>query len=327
MKALISEKYGPPESLRIGEAEKPIPKQGQVLIRVRAASVNSADWRILVADPFLVRLMGGGLFKPAQRIPGSDVAGTVEALGPGCGRFKIGDAVLGDLFNCGRSSFAEYVCADENALALKPDCLTFEEAAAVPLAGVTAWHALHGPVAVGPGMKVLINGASGGVGAFALQIAKAIGAEVTAVCSAGNMEQSRALGADRVIDYRVKDFSADGPRYDLILGVNGNRSLSAYKRALRPGGTYLMVGGGGKQLFQAMLLAPLYSLTGGKKMSLVSSVPDPKALEDLLGMCAAGKVKPVIDKVFSLDQAVEAFRYLGAGHARGKVVIKIGTPT
>jgi NADPH:quinone reductase-like Zn-dependent oxidoreductase len=319
MKAIVCTQYGPPENLKIEEIEKPVPMEGEVLVRVRAGSINSADWRMLVADPFIMRFMGPGFLRPKQR-PGSDMTGTVDSVGPGVKRLKPGDDVVGDLFNVGRGAFAEYACVPEDVLCRKPAGLSFEEAAAVPLAGVTALNAVMSFGKSAPGMKVLINGASGGVGTFALQLAKLSGADVTAVCSAANREQARSLGADRVIDYRAEDFTKEGERYDLILGVNGNLPLSAYRDALRPGGAYLMVGGGNRQLFQAFLLARRYS-RGDKKFGSVSSHPDSELLDAVLQLVAAGTVKVIIDKAYPMDQVAEAYRRFGTGHAHGKIVI------
>ncbi len=322
MKALICDRYGGPENLRLADIERPQAKEGEVLVRVHAASLNSADWRMLVADPFLVRFMGGGFLKPKQR-PGIDLSGVVEALGPGAKRFKVGDAVVADLFNYERGCFAEYACAPETVFYIKPPALSFEEASCLPLAGVTALTAVRDAGRVKPGMKVLINGASGGVGVYALQIAKYFGAEVTAVCASDKFDQARSLGADRLIDYRVQDFSRLPERYDLILGVNGNASLAAYKRALKPGGSYFMVGGGNRQLFQAMLLSRLASIGGNKKLGYVESQPNPARLETLCRIAGEGKLRSIIDRTYSLEEAQEAYTAFGKGHLRGKIVIKI----
>jgi NADPH:quinone reductase-like Zn-dependent oxidoreductase len=321
MKAIVYTQYGPPDVLRLQEVEKPTPQNNQVLIKVHAASVNALDWHLLTADIFLVRLMSGGLLKPKNKILGADIAGRVEAIGRNVKQFKPGDEVFGDIFAGGTGGFAEYVSSPESALALKPANLSFEEAAAVPVAAITALQGLRDQGQIQPGQKVLINGASGGVGTFAVQIAKSFGAEVTAVCSARNLDQARSLGADHVIDYTQEDFTKSGQRYDLILAVNGYHPLSAYKRALTPKGIYVMAGGSPTQIFQAMLLGPWMSESGGKKMGGVSATANQKDLVMLKGLLEVGKVVPVIDKRYLLSEVPEALRYLGAGHARGKVVV------
>ncbi|MCX6142083.1 MAG: NAD(P)-dependent alcohol dehydrogenase, partial [Ignavibacteriales bacterium] len=239
MKAIVYTKYGSPDVLQLKDVEKPTPKDDEVLIKIDAASVNAYDWHFLTADIFLIRLMGGGLLKPKSTRLGADIAGRVEAVGKNVKEFQPDDEVFGMV----RGGFAEYTCALENALALKPSNLSFEEAAAVPMAAVTALQGLRDEGQIQAGQKVLINGASGGVGTFALQIAKSFGAEVTAVCSTKNVDQARSLGADHVLDYTKEDFTQSGQHYDLILAANGYHSLSAYKRALTPKGIYVMAGG------------------------------------------------------------------------------------
>jgi NADPH:quinone reductase-like Zn-dependent oxidoreductase len=317
MKAVIRRKYGPPEVLEFVEVEKPVPKVGEVLIRVHAASVNQYDWHFLSADIFLLRLMGGGLFRPKNPRLGSDMAGRVETVGGEIGRFKPGDEVFGTI----DGSFAEYVCAPEDALALKPTNCTFEDAAALPMAARTALQGLRDAGNVTKGQKVLINGSSGGVGTFALQLAKHFGAEVTAVCSAGNVELARSLGADEVIDYTKEDFTKSSRRYDLILAANGYHPLSAYKRALAPKGIYVMAGGSTAQILQALLWGPLLSEKGGRRLGALTATRSPEDLLLLKGLVEAGIVVPVIDRRYSFAETAEALRYLGAGHARGKVVI------
>lgn len=322
MKAITYSEYGPVEVLRLAEVPKPVPGDNEVLIRVRAASVNAADWRMMSASPFLVRLYNG-LFRP-KRITtlGGDVAGVVEAVGPQVTRFKPGDEVFGEVFASNFGAFAEYKCAFESELELKPVNASFDEAAALPLAGMTALQALRDVGQVRAGQRVLINGASGGVGAFAVQLAKHFGAEVTAVCSTRKMEQVRELGADHVIDYTQEDFTQGSKRYDLIVGVNGSRSIFEYRRVLAPQGRYAMIGGGGKQLFQAMLLGPLLSL-GGIRMAAVTSKANPDDLRMLKGLFESGALKVVIDRRFPLAEAAEAVRYVEQGHASGKVVITL----
>ncbi len=323
MKAIVTEKYGPPDVLKLAEVAKPVPGENEILIKVEAASLNAFDWHMLLPDPTMVRIMGGGLLKPRNRIMGTDMAGQVEAVGRRVTLFKAGDAVFGDLARWGCGACAEYVCAPEEALALKPGNMTFEQAAAVPMAALTALQGLRDKGGIRSGQKVLINGASGGVGTFAVQIAKFFGAEVTAVCSSGNMDMARRLGADHVIDYSKEDFTKNGQPYDLILGANGFHPLADYKRALARGGVYVMTGGTMRQIFQAMLLAPWYSLTGGKKMGGITAQASRKDLSFMKELIEAGKVVSVIDRKYPLSEVPEALRYLLAGHARGKVVITV----
>jgi 2-desacetyl-2-hydroxyethyl bacteriochlorophyllide A dehydrogenase len=324
MKAIVYTKYGPPDVLELKEVEKPAPKDDEVLVKIHAASLNAADLHLLRADPFLMRLMGEGLFKPKHTILGADIAGRVEAIGRNVRQFQPGDEVFGDISASGWGGFAEHVCAHENALALKPANSTFEEAAAVPMAAVTALHALRDYGRIQPGQKVLINGASGGVGTFAVQMAKSFGAEVTAVCSTRNLDMARSLGADQVIDYTQEDFTKNGQHYDLILAANGYHSLSDYQRALSPQGIYVTTGGSMAQIFQAMLLGPWKSMTGSQKFGAITSKPNRKDLVAVKELLEAGKVRPVIDRRYPLSETAEAFRYLEEGHARGKVVITVG---
>ena len=322
MKAIVYTQYGPPDVLQFKEVEKPTPKDDEVLIAVQAASANAADWHLLRGDPFLVRLMAGPL-KPKNTILGADIAGRVEAVGKNVKQFQPGDEVFGDISECGWGGFAEYVCARENALVLKPASMTFEEAAAVPLAALTALQGLRDKGQIQPGQKVLINGASGGVGTFAVQIAKSFGAEVTGVCSTRNLDMVRSIGADHVIDYTQEDFTQNGQRYDLIMATNGYHSISDYARALSPKGIYVMTGGSGAQMFQAMLLGPWISMTGNKKMGNLLMKPNNKDLVFLKELLEAGKIAPVIDRRYPLSEVAEAIRYLEEGHARGKVVITV----
>ncbi len=323
MKAIVYTRYGTPDELQYQEVEKPAPEANEVLVKVHATSLNSADWRLLTADPFLVRLMAGGLLKPTNTILGADIAGRVEAVGSQITQFQPGDEVYGDLSGCGLGGLAEYVCAREDALALKPANLTFEQAAAVPMAAVTALQGLRDKGRIQPGQKVLINGASGGVGTFAVQLARWFGAEVTAVCSTRNVDQARSLGADHVIDYTREDFTRNGQRYDLILAVNGYHPIADYRRALSPNGIYVMAGGSNPQLFEALLLGSLMSMTGQKKMGALTANFSPQTLNFVSELLEAGKVVPVIDRCYPLSETIEAFRYLGEGHARGKIVISV----
>ncbi|MBE2241019.1 MAG: NAD(P)-dependent alcohol dehydrogenase [Caldilineaceae bacterium] len=321
MKAFVYETYGAPDVLKFQEIATPTPKEDEVLIKIAAASVNAYDWHLLTADIFLVRFMGGGLFKPKNTLLGADVAGRVAAIGSKVKQFQPGDAVFGDLSAHGNGGFAEYVAVPERALALKPANLSFEEAAAVPMAALTALQGLRDKGNIQPRQKVLINGASGGVGTFAVQIAKVFGADVTAVCSTRNLDQARAIGADHVIDYTKEDFTQNGQRYDLILAANGYHPLSAYKRALAPQGAYVMAGGSMAQIFQAVLLGPWMSRGGDKKLGNVTAVPNQRDLMVMKEWLEAGEVVPVIDRCYPLLALPDALRYLGEGHARGKVVI------
>jgi NADPH:quinone reductase-like Zn-dependent oxidoreductase len=273
MKAIVYTKYGSPDVLQLKEVERPTPKDGEVLVNVHAASVNAADGHLLKGRPFLLRLEYG-LLKPTRQILGSDIAGRVEAVGKNVREFQPGDEVFGDLSGCGLGGFAEYVAVPEHVVAPKPENMTFEQAAAVPMAAVTALQGLRDKGQLQPGQKVLIHGASGGVGTFAVQIAKAFNAEVTAVCSTRNVDMVRSLGADHVIDYTREDFTKNGQRYDLILAANGDRSIFDYKRALASRGRYVAVGGSMTQIFQAMLLGPLLSRSGSQKMGNVLARPN-----------------------------------------------------
>lgn len=322
MKAITYTQYGSPDVLTFQDVPKPAPKDGEVLIKIHAASVNALDWHLLTADIFLVRF-GEGLFKPKRNRLGADLAGRVEAVGSGVTQFQPGDAAYGDIEPYGSGAFAEYAVLPAKALAPKPPSLTFAEAAALPIAGLTALQGLRDVGRLHAGQRVLINGASGGVGTFAVQIARAFGAEVTAVCSTRNVAQAQALGADHVIDYTKENFTQSGEQYDLIFAVNGYHPLAAYKRALAPGGVYVMAGGKTKQIFDVMLWGWWHSRGGDKKLTNVmahASAPDLRVLNDLV---ATGKLKPVIDRRYPLHQTADALRYLGEGHARGKIVIDV----
>jgi len=323
VQAVVYTEYGSPDVLQLKDVERPVPRDDEVLLEVHAASVNAYDWHFLTADVFLIRLMGAGLFRPKKTTLGADISGRVIAIGKNVVRFRSGDAVFGTASG-GTGGFAEFVCAAEKALELKPANVTFEEAAAVPIAGLTALQGLRDKGCIERGAKVLIHGASGGVGTFAIQIAKSFGAHVTAVCSPANVEMARAIGADHVIDYTREDFAASSERYDLILVANGNRSLFDYKRSLKPKGICVLAGGSvGSigQILGGMLLAWWISKTGSKKInSFLARIKqgDLAAMKDLL---ESGKVKPVIDRRYPLQEAAAALRYLGEGHAKGKVVI------
>jgi NADPH:quinone reductase-like Zn-dependent oxidoreductase len=319
MKAIIYERYGSPDVLELREVDKPTPNDDQLLVKVRAVAVNAADWHLMRADPFLVRLMEG-FFKPKHQILGLDIAGEVEAVGRNVTEFKPGDAVFGE---SGRGGFAEYTCVRQSGLLLKPDNLSFVEAAAIPVSALTALQGLRRG-GIKPGQKVLVNGASGGVGTFAVQIAKAVGAEVTAVCSTSKMELARSLGADHVIDYTRENFTKNGRQYDLILAVNGYHPLWAYKRALAPGGSYMMAGGSNAQLFQGMALTPLFSLGGDKKMGNMLAKVDKEDLAFIVELTQTGQVKPIIDTVYkSLEAIPDAIRHIERGGVKGKIVVEI----
>ena len=319
MKAMVYTKFGPPDVLQLREVEKPFPKDNELLIKVHAASANAYDWRHLRADPFLIRLMGAGLLKPKHKILGADIAGLVESVGANVKQFQPGDEVFGD---GGYGGFAEYVCVDENRFVLKPADLTFEEAAAVPMAALTALQGLRDKGLIRAGQKVLINGASGGVGTFAVQIAKSFDTEVTGVCSTTKMDLVRSIGADHVIDYAQEDVTKNGQRYDLIFDVAAYRSISEYKRILSSGGIYVLAGGSIARIFQLMLK----SMTGVKNMRLVVANVNQKDLLIIRELLRAGKVRSIIDKRYPLSETVEALRYLEEGHARGKVVISVSSP-
>jgi NADPH:quinone reductase-like Zn-dependent oxidoreductase len=323
MKAIIYSEYGSPDVLRPADAPKPAPKDDELLVKVRATGLNAADRFALSGKPFIARLMIGGARRPQHTILGADVAGVVEAVGGQVTRFRPGDAVFGDLSGHGSGGLAEYVAAPERVWATKPDGISFEQAAAAPMAAVTALQGLRDKGQLRAGQEVLIYGASGGVGTFAVQIARASGAEVTAVCSARNVDMARALGAVHVIDYTREDFARNGQHYDLILAVNGYRPITDYRRALAPGGVFVMAGGAMGQIFQALLLGPALSAVGGKKMAALTARPNPEDLAVVGELLQAGKIQPVIDRCYPLSEAAEAFRYLEKEHARGKVVITI----
>lgn len=327
MKAMLYRHYGPPEVLQLTDVEQPRPKDGEMLVKIQAASVNTLD--LAMSGPFLARLISGGLFKPKDPRLGADIAGRVEVVGANVTQFRPGDEVFGV---CTGGGFAEYACATENRVALKPANLSFEEAAAVPVAALTALQGLRDKGQIQPGQQVVIQGASGGVGAFAVQIAKAFGAEVTAVCSPRNVEMVRSLGADHVIDYTQADFTKNGQRYDLILAVNGYHSIFAYRRALRPKGRYVLVGASKAHIYQALLqallLGPVLSGSRGQHLGFMGIAKITR--QDLLVMKAlleAGKAVPVIDRRYSLQETAEALRYLEEGHAQGKVVIMVDHTT
>ncbi|MGD0166127.1 MAG: NAD(P)-dependent alcohol dehydrogenase [Gaiellaceae bacterium] len=321
MKAIVNSKYGSPDVLKLEEIERPAVDDDSVLIRVRAASVNPYDWHFMRGLPYLFRLMAG-LRGPKQTVRGADFAGQVEAVGKNVTAFRPGD----EIFGASDGAFAEYVRSGEQRLAPKPAQLTFEQAAAVPMAGCTALQALRDVGRLQPGQSVLINGAAGGVGTFAVQIAKALAGDVTGVCSSRNLDLVRSIGADQVVDYAAEDFTRSGRRYDLIVDTVGNRSLSELRRAMTPKGTLVLLGGGGGRLLGPLaLLLRARVLSRFVSQALRSFVAN-LGSEDLIvlkELIEAGKAAPVIDRAYSLSEAPEAIRYLETGHARGKVVITV----
>jgi NADPH:quinone reductase-like Zn-dependent oxidoreductase len=323
MKAVVCTKYGPPEDvLELKEVEKPTPKEDEVLVKVHAASVDAVDWFYVQGKPFLIRLMGQGLLKPKYQIIGSDMAGQVEAVGENIKQFKPGDEVFGTLADCGFGAYAEFVSVPiekKQDLALKPSNITFEEAAAVPQAAVVALQGLRDIGHIQSGQKVLINGASGGNGTFAVQIAKSFGAEVTGVCSTKKMDMVRSIGADHVIDYTKEDFTNKEQQYDLILDIVANRSVSDYARVLTPKGNYVAVA------FKpsAMLLGQLISMRSSKRVSQLSHKPKVEDMVFVKKLIEAGKVVPVIDRRYPLSEVAKALRRYGEDHPLGKVVITI----
>jgi len=323
MKAILQDVYGTADVLELRDIARPAAGKGEVLVSVRAAGVEQGVWHLMTGLPYLIRLFGFGLKKPKVPVRGREVAGVVEAVGAGVTRLKAGDEVFGT----SEGSFAEYVCAQEGRLAAKPRNLSFEEAAAAPISGVTALQAVRDAGQVTVGQKVLVIGAGGGVGSFAVQIAKAFGADVTGVCSTGKVGLVRSLGADAVVDYTREDFAAGGVRYDVILDTAGNRPLSVLKRALGPRGTLVLVGGerGGKLTggFERSLAAPLFSLFSRQKFKGLVSKETHLDLEALASLIEAGSVRPALDKVFALAEAPAAITYLREGRSLGKVVVRI----
>jgi NADPH:quinone reductase-like Zn-dependent oxidoreductase len=328
MKAIIHTRYGSPDVLQLTEVEKPVPKDGEVLVRVHAASVNALDRHGMRSRPLLIRaISGNGMRKPKDQRLGADLAGRVEAVGSNVTQFQVGDEVFGT----GAGTFAEYACAAEQRLVLKPANLSFETAAAVPVAALTALQGLRDQGQIQPGQQVVIQGASGGVGTFAVQIAKALGAEVTAVCSTRSMEMARSIGADHVVDYTHEDFTRrrrkNRQQYDLILGVNGYHPMRAYRRALRPNGRFVLVGASTarlfRALFQVMVLGRVISRMGSKKIHFFVAKITQQDLQFMKELLEAGKVVPVIDRQFPLSETAEAMRYMEDGHPRGKIVITV----
>jgi NADPH:quinone reductase-like Zn-dependent oxidoreductase len=320
VKAIVYTKYGQPDVLQINEVAKPTPTDDEVLIKLHAVSVNRSDWEALTGKPLWARIWG--LRKPRRKILGSDIAGRVEAVGKNITQFQPGDEVFGDIL-ARLGGFAEYVCAREKSLAPKPAGMTFEEVAAIPQAAVIALQGIRDKGQVKPGQKVLINGAGGGAGSFAVQLARLYGAEVTGVDSAGKLDFMRSLGADHVIDRTRQDFTRNGKQYDFILDLAAYRTPFAYRRALRPDGSYYAVGGSVATFLQILILGPLIRRTSGKKIRVLVVQPNQKDLVHITELCEAGKIVPAIDRRFPLSEVPEALRYLGEGHVKGKVVINV----
>ena len=319
MKAVVMERYGTPDVLELRDVAKPTPKAGEVLVRVHAASINDWDWGLLQGTPFVNRMVSG-LFRPKVQIVGGDVAGHVESVGGDVTAFQPGDEVYGDLCMSGFGAFAEYACAPEAGLAHKPATMTFEQAAAIPQAGMLAVQGLIDVGRIQSGQKLLLNGAGGGVGTFALQMAKLYEVEVTAVDKPGKLEMLRAMGADHVIDYLEEDFTKGSRCYDLILDVRTNRSPFAYARALNPNGAYVTVGGNTSRLLQALVLGPLLSRLHNKHVRVVTLKPN-KDLDYMNELFEAGKLVPVVDGPYKLADVPEAFRLFETGDHKGKIII------
>lgn len=323
MQAIVYHTYGSPDVLQLEQVVGPTPAADEVLIRVHAASVNAADAHLLRAESLMVRLMAGGLQSPKKKILGMDIAGVVEAVGSAATTFKPGDAIYGDVSACRSGGFAEYAAVPEKFLALKPANLSFEEAAAVPMAGVTALQGLRDKGRIQAGQRVLITGASSGVGTFAVQLAGAFGAEITATCSVGKVDMVRALGAHHVIDYTREDVTKNGHCYDLILDIAAYRPFSDYRPVMTDKGRYVMIGGSVGRILRAMVSAPLASGGGRQKFSILSQKPNHADLVTITEMIEAGKVKPAIDKCYPLTEVADAMRYLESRNVRGKIVITV----
>jgi NADPH:quinone reductase-like Zn-dependent oxidoreductase len=320
MKAVVYTRYGTPDVLRLTEVDTPVPTGDEVLVRVRAVSLNASDWETLRGKPLYARI--GGPFRPRHHVLGSDIAGRVEAVGPDATLFQPGQDVYADIL-AHMGGFAQYVCVPERTLARLPAGMTYEQAAALPQAGAIALQAIQEKGQVRPGQRVLINGAGGGSGSYAVQLAKLRGAEVTGVDNGEKLEFMRSLGADHVIDYTRQDFTRNGYAYDLILDLAAHRPAPAYRRALAPGGRYLYVGGSVATLLQVLLLGPLIGRAAGKTIRLLAVKLGARHLTPIVELCQAGEITTVIDRRYRLSEVPEALRYLGGGHAKGKVVIVV----
>jgi NADPH:quinone reductase-like Zn-dependent oxidoreductase len=323
MKAIVQTKYGSPDLLSLAEVDQPVVPDNGVLVRVQATSVHAGDWHLMRGDPFLIRFIFGGILQPKIKILGTDVAGTVEAVGKDVTQFQPGDEVFGDLSECGFGAFAEYVCVPAAALVLKPTNSSFEEAATIPVSALAALQGLRDVGQLRPGQKVLINGASGGVGSFAVQIAKSFGAEVTALCSTKKMDMVRSIGADQVIDYTQTDVTRNGQQYDLILDVAAYRSVFDYLPILTPEGTYVLVGGSTARTFQVMFLGSWISRISHRRVKCLVSKPNQKDLVTLREFIVAGKIVPFINQRYNLSEIPVAIRHLEQRQVMGKVAICI----
>jgi NADPH:quinone reductase-like Zn-dependent oxidoreductase len=323
MKAIVQTEYGSPDVLSLQEVDKPVVTNNGVLVRIRATSVNAGDWHLMRGDPFLSRLMFGGIFKPKIQILGFDIAGSVEEIGKDVTQFQVGDQVFGDLSESGFGAFAEYVCATESALAFKPTNISFEQAATVPGAALTALQGLRDCGGIQSGQKVLINGASGGVGSFAVQIAKAFGADVTAVCSTNKMEMIETLGADRIIDYTQTDITKNGQQYDLIIDAAAYRSVFDYQPILKTEGTYVLIGGSISRIFQVLLFGSVISRIMHRNLKCLMVKPNRSDLVILKDLIEAGKIVPLIDQTYNLSEVPEAIRQLEQRQVRGKIAISV----
>jgi NADPH:quinone reductase-like Zn-dependent oxidoreductase len=321
MKAIVQTEYGSPDMLSLKEVDKPVVTANAVLVRIRATSVNAGDWHLMRGDPFFTRLMFGGILKPKIKILGMDIAGVVETIGKNVTEFQVGDEVFGDLSECGFGAFAEYVCCTEAALASKPTNISFEQAATVPGAALAALQGLRDCGQIKSGQKVLINGASGGVGSFAVQIAKAFGAEVTAVCSTNKMEMMQTLGADQIVDYDLIDVTKNGQHYDLILDAAAYRSVFDYSPILKTEGTYVLIGGSIPRLFQVLLFGSIISRIMCRKLKCLMVRPNRSDLVILKDLIEAGKIVPFIDRTYNLSEVPIAIRQLEQRQVRGKVAI------
>ena len=324
MKAIVLTKYGESDVLQLQEVKKPTPSDDEVLVKVHATSVNDWDWCLMRGTPFYIRLLCG-FFKPKIHIPGAEIAGIVEVVGENVTKFQPGDAVYGDISECGFGGFAEYVCVPENALAMKPESMTFVEATAIPHAAMLAVQGLYDEGQIQPGQKLLINGAGGGVGTLGVQIAKSMGVvEITGVDSSSKLDMMRSIGCVQTIDYTQEDFTQNKQCYDLILDTKTNRSIFKYMGVLNPHGTYVTVGGSTLRLFQALFLGPIIRLFSKKRVRLVNLKPN-KDLDYMNELFEAGKVKPLIDGLYKLSEVPQAIQYFGLGKHKGKVVIAIDT--
>lgn len=322
MKAVVYNEYGLPDVLTLKEVNQPVPKIDQVLIKVHAVSINDWDWGLLRGKPFVNRMMAGVVKPSKNKILGSDIAGTIVAIGKNVSQYKLGDEVFGDLSASGFGGFAEYVCAPCQALTLKPEDMSFEQAAAIPQAGVLALQAIKDKRAQNTALKVLINGAGGGSGSFAIQIAKSFGDEVTAVDCESKFELMKNLGADHVIDYQTEDFTQNSKTYDLIIDMMGSHSIFDYNRSLNKNGRFVMVGGCSTLIFQTLLIGSLLSLFGTKKLAILPHEPN-KNTANLLALFKNKQMKISIDKCFPLTELQQAMKYFGERKSRGKVIITI----